>query len=86
MTQSASHPVVLPPKTPKQTVQILREAMGKVFNDPQFYQEYAKLTGEEPRPVKGAMLEREIRDIAGQQDVAELLKKIGGPDALPVRH
>ena len=85
MTQSASHPVVLPPKTPKQTVQILRDAMGKVFDDPQFHKEYEKLTGEEPRPVKGDVLEREILDIAGQQEVAELLKKIGGPDALPAR-
>jgi len=85
ITQSASHPVVLPPKTAKQMVQILRDAMGKVFDDPQFYKEYEKLTGEEPRPLKGDVLEREIRDIAGQQDVTELLKKIGGPDALPAR-
>jgi len=85
ITQSASHPVVLPPKTPKQIVQTLRDAMAKVFDDPQFYKEYEKLTGEEPRPLKGDLLEREIRDIAGQQDVAELLKKIGGPDALPAR-
>jgi tripartite-type tricarboxylate transporter receptor subunit TctC len=85
ITQSASHPVVLPPKTAKQMVQILRDAMGKVFDDPQFYKEYEKLTGEEPRPLKGDVLEREIRDIAGQQDVTELLKKIGGADALPAR-
>jgi hypothetical protein len=51
----------------------------KVFDDPQFYKEYEKLTGEEPRPAKGDVLEREILDIAGQQEVAELLKKIGGP-------
>jgi tripartite-type tricarboxylate transporter receptor subunit TctC len=85
ITQSASHPVVLPPKTAKPMVQILRDAMAKVFDDPQFYKEYEKLTGEEPRPLKGDVLEREIRDIAGQQDVTELLKKIGGPDALPAR-
>ena len=59
--------------------------MAKVFDDPQFYQEYEKLTGEEPRPVKGDVLEREIREMAGQQEVAELLKKIGGPDTLPAR-
>lgn len=85
ITQSASHPVVLPPKTPKQLVQILRDAMGKVFDDPQFYKDYEKLTGEASRPLKGDLLEREIGDISGQQDVTELLKKIGGPDALPPR-
>ena len=85
ITQSASHPVVLPPKTPKQIVQILRDAMGKVFDDPQFYKDYERLTGEEPRPIKGESLEREIGDIAGQQEITELLKKIGGADALPPR-
>lgn len=76
---------MLPPKTPKQIVQILRDAMAKVFDDPQFYKDYEKLTGEEPRPLKGDLLEREIGDIGGQQEVTELLKKIGGPDALPPR-
>jgi tripartite-type tricarboxylate transporter receptor subunit TctC len=84
-TQSASHPVVLPPKTPRETVQILREAVAKTFEDPQFLKEYEKLTGEEPRPVKGEVLEKEIKDIAGQRDIAELLKRIGGADALPAR-
>jgi putative tricarboxylic transport membrane protein len=84
-TQSASHPIVLPPKTPKETVQILREAVGKTFVDPQFLKEYEKLTGEEPRPVKGEILEREIKAIAGQREIGDLLKRIGGPDALPAR-
>jgi tripartite-type tricarboxylate transporter receptor subunit TctC len=84
-TQSASHPIVLPPKTPKETVQILRAAVGKAFDDPQFLKEYEKLTGEEPRPVKGEVLETEIKAIAGQRDISELLKKIGGPDPLPAR-
>jgi tripartite-type tricarboxylate transporter receptor subunit TctC len=84
-TQSASHPIVLPPKTPKETVQILRAAVSKAFDDPQFLKEYEKLTGEEPRPVKGEALETEIKAIAGQRDIADLLKKIGGPDALPGR-
>jgi tripartite-type tricarboxylate transporter receptor subunit TctC len=84
-TQSASHPVVLPPKTPKEPVQILREAMAKTFEDAQFLKEYEKLTGEEPRPVTGDILEREIKAIAGQREIGELLKRIGGPDALPAR-
>ena len=66
-------------------MQTLRDAMAKVFDDPQFYKDYEKLTGEEPRPLTGDLLEREIRDIAGQQDVADLLKKIGGPETLPAR-
>jgi tripartite-type tricarboxylate transporter receptor subunit TctC len=84
-TQSASHPVVLPPKTPKEPVLILREAMAKTFEDRQFLKEYEKLTGEAPRPVRGEILEREIKAIAGQREIGELLKRIGGPDALPPR-
>jgi hypothetical protein len=59
--------------------------VGKAFDDPQFLREYEKLTGEEPRPVKGEVLETEIKAIAGQRDISELLKKIGGPDPLPAR-
>jgi hypothetical protein len=66
-------------------VQILREAMAKTFEDAQFLKEYEKLTGEEPRPVTGDILEREIKAIAGQREIGELLKRIGGPDALPAR-
>ena len=84
-TQSASHPIVLPPKTPRETVQVLREAVGKTFEDPQFLKEYEKLTGEESRPVKGEILEREIKAIAGQREIGDLLKRIGAPDALPAR-
>jgi tripartite-type tricarboxylate transporter receptor subunit TctC len=84
-TQSASHPVVLPPKTPKEPVQILREAMAKTFKDPQFLKDYEKLTGEEPRPVTGEILEHEIKAIAGQREIGDLLKRIGGPDALPAQ-
>ena len=84
LTQSAS-PRCASAQTPKQIVQTLRDALAKVFDDPQFYKDYEKLTGEEPRPLTGDLLEREIRDIGGQQDIAELLKKIGGPDTLPAR-
>lgn len=84
-TQSASHPFVLPPGTPRENVQILREAVRKMFEDPQFYKEYEKLTGEESRPMNGEPLEKEIRTMAGEPEVVELLKKIGGPDPLPAR-
>ena len=84
-TQSASHPFVLPPGTSKEKVQILRDAVRKMFEDPQFYKEYEKLTGEESRPMNGEALEKEIRSMAGEPEVVELLKKIGGPDPLPAR-
>src|SRR5882724_11917372 len=42
---------ITPPGAPKERVQILREAIGKVFKDPAFYKDYKKMVGEEPSPL-----------------------------------
>ena len=44
-------PSILPPGTPQEQVNILRQAMAKMFNDPEFHKEYKKLVGEEPTPL-----------------------------------
>ncbi|MBI2988139.1 MAG: hypothetical protein HYY45_15345 [Deltaproteobacteria bacterium] len=84
-TQSVSHPIVLPPGTPKERVQILQEAVRKAFEDPQFYKEYEKLAGEEPRPLTPDAIERQIKDMSAEPEIVDFLKRIGGPDALPPR-
>ena len=84
-TQSVSHPIVLPPGTPKERVQILQEAVRKAFEDPQFYKEYEKLTGEEPRPLTPEAIKEQIKDMSAEPEIVDLLKRIGGPDALPPR-
>ena len=78
-------PYILPPGTAKEPVQILREAMRKTFQDPEFYAEYKKLAGEEPTPLMPEMLENAIKDLPREPDVIDLFKKLSGADPLPRR-
>ena len=78
-------PYILPPGTAKEPVQILREAMRKTFQDPEFYAEYKKLAGEEPTPLMPEMLENAIKDLPREPDIIELFKKLSGADPLPRR-
>ncbi len=41
-TRLVGTPYLLPPNTPKEQVQILREAMKKTFQDPEFHKEFKK--------------------------------------------
>ena len=47
----AGSPFILPPGTPKDRAEILREAMRKIYADREFLAEYLKLTGEEASPL-----------------------------------
>jgi tripartite-type tricarboxylate transporter receptor subunit TctC len=82
---SAGTPFVLPPGTPQDKVQILREAMRKTFNDPEFCAEFKKLVGEEPTPLPPEELEKAIRDLPRDREVVELFNKLSSADALPPR-
>ena len=81
----AGTPFILPPGTPPDKVQILREAMRKTFNDPEFYAEFKKLVGEEPTPLMPEEFEKAIRDLPRDREVIELFNKLSGTDALPPR-
>jgi tripartite-type tricarboxylate transporter receptor subunit TctC len=78
-------PLVLPPGTPKDRVQILEEAMRRTFRDPEFYKEYKRLGGEEATPLMPEELEKAIKDLPREPDVIDLFKKLSGPDPLPPR-
>ncbi|MGB7952032.1 MAG: hypothetical protein WCH75_30455, partial [Candidatus Binatia bacterium] len=56
-------PYIFPPGTPKEPVQIIREAMRKAFADPQFPAEYRKLMGDDPNPLNGEELEQAIKEL-----------------------
>lgn len=75
----------LPPETPKDRVQILRDAMRKTFADPEFHKEFQKLTGDQPTPLMAEALEKAIREMPRDRDVVELFNKLAGPDPLPPR-
>ena len=78
-------PYILPPGTPPDKVLILQEAMRKTFNDPEFKQEFKKLTGDDPTPLTPEAHEKAMRELPRDQEVVELFKKIAGGDPLPAR-
>lgn len=81
----SGNPYILPPGTPKDRVQILQEAMRKIFRDPEFFKEYAKLTGLKAEPQMPEELEQTIREMPRDREAVELFKKLTGPDPLPHR-
>ena len=78
-------PWILPPKTPKERVQILQEAMRKTFADPDFHREYKKVTGDDATPLLPEELEKVIRELPRDPEIVELFKKFVGGGPLPSR-
>jgi hypothetical protein len=81
----AGSPFVLPPGTPKERAEILREAMRRTFTDREFLSEYMKLTGEEASPLLPAAHEKAIRELPRDPEIVEFYKMLGGTQALPPR-
>src|SRR5262249_44808911 len=78
-------PFILPPGSPKEVAETLREAMRKVFKDPEFHKEYMKLTGDDATPLTPEALEKYIREIPRDPGTIELFHKLAGADPLPPR-
>ncbi|HWP56729.1 MAG TPA: hypothetical protein VNL14_02450 [Candidatus Acidoferrales bacterium] len=81
----AGSPFVLPPGTPKERADILREAMRKVYTDREFLAEYQKMTGEEATPLLPDAHERAIRELPRDPEVIEFYKLVVGTQPLPPR-
>jgi tripartite-type tricarboxylate transporter receptor subunit TctC len=77
--------VVLPPGTPKDRVQILRNAMQATYSDPEYFKEFKKLLGWEADPMMPDEMEKVIKDLPRQPDILDLYKKLVGPGPLPQR-
>ncbi|HEV8342595.1 MAG TPA: hypothetical protein VGR30_09520 [Candidatus Binatia bacterium] len=78
-------PYIFPPGTPKERVQVIREAMRKAFADPEFPAEYRKLMGDDPAPLGGEELERVIKELPRDKEVVQLYQKLAGTDPFPLR-
>ncbi len=78
-------PYLFPPGTPKERVQIIREAIRKSFADPEFPSEFRKLMGDDPAPLGGEELERVIKELPRDKEVVQLYQKLAGADPLPAR-
>jgi tripartite-type tricarboxylate transporter receptor subunit TctC len=81
----AGTPFVLPPGTPKDRVEIIQNAFRKAFQDPEFFREYKKLTGDEPTPLMPELHEKAVKDIPREPEVVEVFKKLVGAGPLPSR-
>ena len=81
----AGTPFVLPPGTPKDRVEIIQTAFRRAFQDPDFFREYKKLTGDDPTPLLPELHEKAVREIPREREVVEVFKKLVGAGPLPVR-
>ncbi len=78
-------PFFAPPGTPADRIEILKAAITKTFNDPEFHKEYKKLVSDEPTPLFPDENQQAIRDLPRDAETIELYKKLAGPEALPKR-
>ncbi len=78
-------PYILPPGTPKELVNILRDAMAKSFKDPGFAKEFKKLTGVEPSPITSEAMEAAIKDLPRDAETTALYKHLADHRPMPPR-
>jgi hypothetical protein len=81
----AGQPFVLPPGTPKERADIIREAFRKTYHDPEFHKEYKKFTADDATPLVPEAHEKVIREIPRDSEVVGVFKKLQGADPLPPR-
>jgi tripartite-type tricarboxylate transporter receptor subunit TctC len=78
--------LLLPPATPKDRVEIFKEAVRKTHTDPEFISEYRKLTGgDEPTPLMPDEQAKVVKEIPRDPETIELFKKFAGTGPLPGR-
>jgi len=75
----------LPPGTPKDRVDILQDALRKVFKDPEFRAEFRKLTTDDASPLMAEELTKVIQETPRDPEIIDFLKKFSGVDPLPTR-
>jgi tripartite-type tricarboxylate transporter receptor subunit TctC len=78
--------LLAPPGTPKDRLDILKEAVRKTNSDPVFASEYKKLTGrDDPTPLMPEEQAKIVREITRDPEIIELFKKFAGTAPLPPR-
>jgi tripartite-type tricarboxylate transporter receptor subunit TctC len=81
----AGSPYVLPPGTPREQVEILKEALRKTFRDPAFHKDFKKLVGDEPTPITAEAQEEAVRELPRDPETLKAFKILAGADPLPPR-
>jgi tripartite-type tricarboxylate transporter receptor subunit TctC len=83
--RGTGQPFVLPPGTPADRVDILKEATRKALRDPEYGKGYEKLTTEPAMPMLPEEYDKALREIPREPELIDLIKKLSGPGALPPR-
>jgi hypothetical protein len=81
----AGSPFIIPPATPKDRAEIIKEALRKSFRDQEFFKEYRKVVGEDPSPLMPEANEKAVRELPKDPETVELFKKFAGAGPLPSR-
>lgn len=78
-------PFFAPPGTPKERIEILKQAMVRTYKDPEFAKEYKKVVGDDPSPLLPDDNERAVRELPRDPETIALFNKLAGPGPLPPR-
>jgi tripartite-type tricarboxylate transporter receptor subunit TctC len=78
-------PYILPPGTAKDKVEILEEAMRKIFKDPEFPNYFNKLVADDASPLGPSELNKVIKEMPRDPEVLELIRNFSGAGPLPPR-
>jgi len=78
-------PNILPPRTPRQQAEILRDAFRKTFADPEWAKTFTKMTGEEAYPLTPEGQEKAMKELPRDKEAIAAYKQISGGDSLPQR-
>ena len=81
----AGSPFIIPPATPRDRMEIIKEALRKTFKDADFFKEYRKFAGEDPSPLMPEANEKASRELPRDRETIELYKKFAGAGPLPPR-
>jgi hypothetical protein len=78
--------LIAPPGTPKDRVDMLKEAVRKTYADAQFAADYKRLTGgDDPSPLLPDEQAKIVRNIPRDPEIIELFKKFASTSPLPPR-
>jgi len=69
--------------TPPAALKALKEALNKVWNDPEFFKDYQRMTNLPAEPVTGEEITRRLRNRPKASKVMEVYRQLIGPGPLP---
>jgi len=76
---------LLAPGTPRERVEILREAMRRALKDQEFFQRFKTAMGVEATPMLPEEQQKMVKGMPRETEILELYKTLAGAGPLPPR-